>query len=296
MPPSDIRGLNDIERVHAPQPTIGYPVYLARIPGTLFLRNLVERRALIAQLIRRDFEQRYVGSVAGWIWGLIHPLVLLLCWTFVFQICLDIKLPRGEVTENYTLFLVAGYLPWLLFQETVQRSAGSLVESKNLITKTVFPSEIVPIAIFFSSLINHLFTLTLALAAIGLVSKFISPLALLLPVYMLLIGLLAVGVGWIVSSLHVYLRDTAQIVIVALTLWFWLTPIFINETQYPERLRFLLRWNPLAYLVRAYRNLLLSDQMPAAVEIAPLVAFSVGAFVIGGLFFRQLKRGFADVL
>ena len=56
-----------------------------RLPGTLFLRNLVERRSLLFQLVRRDFEQRFVGSAVGWIWGLIHPLVLLLSWVFVFR-------------------------------------------------------------------------------------------------------------------------------------------------------------------------------------------------------------------
>src|SRR5579871_2242795 len=83
---------------------------VTRIPGRHFVRNLVERRALVAQLVRRDFEQRYVGSAAGWLWGVIHPLVLLLSWTFVFQICLKITLPPGEVTQNYTLFLFCGIL------------------------------------------------------------------------------------------------------------------------------------------------------------------------------------------
>ena len=67
-----------------------------RIPGTLFLHNLVERRSLLFQLVRRDFEQRFVGSAMGWIWGLIHPLVLLISWTFVFQFCLGQSVPDGE--------------------------------------------------------------------------------------------------------------------------------------------------------------------------------------------------------
>jgi len=269
---------------------------LTRLPGTLFLRNLIERRGLLFQMVRRDFEQRYVGSAAGWLWGLIHPLVLLLSWTFVFQICLRVTLPRGEVTQNYTLFLMAGYLPWFLFQETVQRSAGCLVEHANLITKTVFPSEIIPIAVFFSSLINHCFTLALVLGAVWLWLDYVSISILLLPVYMFLVGLFAVGIGWIVSSLNVYVRDTAQVVSVILTLWFWLTPIFVNEDQYPENVRFLLQWNPLAFLVRAYRERLLSSRLPTWDEFAGIAAFSISAFVLGGLFFRHLKRGFADVL
>src|ERR1035437_3141644 len=90
-----------------------------RLPGTLFLQNLVERRSLLFQLVRRDFEQRFVGSAVGWIWGLIHPLVLLLSWVFVFQVCLGMPAPAGE--EKYSLYIFAGMLPWLLFSETVQR-------------------------------------------------------------------------------------------------------------------------------------------------------------------------------
>src|SRR5690348_9997261 len=140
---------------------------MPRLPGTLFARNLVERRTLLFQLVRRDFEQRFVGSAAGWVWGIVHPLVLLASWIFVFQWCLHTQLPANEVTQNYSLYLFCGFLPWLLFQETVQRSASSLLENSNLITKTVFPSEIVPVSIFLSSLINHLMALALVIAVVG---------------------------------------------------------------------------------------------------------------------------------
>src|SRR6202011_3879521 len=105
------------------------------IPGRRFAFNLVQRRTLLFQLVRRDFQQRFVGSAAGWIWGLIHPLVLLVSWTFVFSICLRQSLPPGQPGTS-PLFLFAGMLPWLLFSETVQRSSVSLVEHAPLITKT----------------------------------------------------------------------------------------------------------------------------------------------------------------
>jgi ABC-type polysaccharide/polyol phosphate export permease len=269
---------------------------VARIPGRHFVRNLVERRALVWQLVRRDFKQRYVGSAAGWLWGVVHPIVLLLSWTFVFQVCLKVRLPEGGVTENYTMFLFAGFLPWMLFQETVTRSAASLVEHANLITRTVFPSEVVPVSIFLSSLIHHLIGLALVIAAVGIVLKSFSPMVLLLPVYMVFVGLLGVGVGWIVSSLHVYLRDTGQVLTVAMTLWFWLTPIMITEQQIPERFHPLVAWNPMSWVVRAYRERLLSAVWPHWNELAVLAAYSATVFIFGGLFFRHLKRGFADVL
>jgi lipopolysaccharide transport system permease protein len=134
------------------------------------------------------------------------------------------------------------------------------------------------------------------MAAVKIWLGHFSLMVLMLPVYMLLLGLFAVGVGWIVSALHVYLRDTAQVVSVMLTLWFWITPIFITEQQFPEQFRFLVRINPLAYLVNAYRERLLLSKPPDWHELAILAGFAVATFVAGGLFFRHLKRGFADVL
>jgi ABC-type polysaccharide/polyol phosphate export permease len=266
------------------------------LPGQHFLRNLVERRNLLFQLVRRDFTQRFVGSAAGWLWGVIHPLVMLVSWTFVFQSCLHVRLDPGELTQNFPLFLFAGFLPWLLFQDTVTRSASSLLEHQNLITKTMFPAEVVPVSIFLSSLANHLIALALAMGAVGIWLRHISAAVLFLPVYMFFLGLFAIGIGWIVASLHVYLRDTAQVVAVVMTFWFWFTPIFIQERDIPARLRFILKLNPLAYLVRAYRERLLSSRLPNLRELAAIAVWSVAAFIVGGLFFRHLKRGFADVL
>ena len=269
---------------------------VARIPGRHFLRNLVERRALVAQLVRRDFRQRYVGSAAGWLWGVVYPVVQLLIWIMVFKYWFRVSLQPGEVTTNYPVFLFCGILPWWLFQETVTRSAGSLVEQSNLITRTVFPAEVLPVSIFLSSMIHHLIAVALVVATVGLWQKTISPMIVLLPLYMLFAGMLAVGVSWVVSSLHVYLRDTGQAMGVLLNLWFWVTPIMISEQAIPEPFRAVVRWNPMSWFVTAYRQRLLSAQWPDWRELAVIAAWSVTVFVLGGLFFRHLKRGFADVL
>ncbi len=265
-------------------------------PGKHFFINLFERRTLLAEMVRRDFTRRFVGSSVGWIWVLVHPLVLLASWTFVFHYCLGMKVPPGQRTGNYTLFLFCGQLPWLLFQDTVARSSTCLVENSNLITKTLFPSEMIPVSIFLSSLMNHLMTLALALVAVAIWGEGLSAWPILLPVYMLLIGLFSVGLGWMVASLQVFLRDTSQFVLVALTLWFWVTPIFITLEQVPARFRFLMQLNPLSAAVSSYRDLLLVSKAPSGGELAWMAASSLGVFMLGGLLFRQLKRGFADVL
>ncbi|MCS7044125.1 MAG: ABC transporter permease [Bryobacteraceae bacterium] len=267
----------------------------ARLPGMMFLRVLRERRSLIYQMVRRDFEQRFVGSAAGWLWTLIHPLVLLLSWVFVFQFCLKVPPPPG-VGDSYTLFLFCGYLPWLLFQETVQRSANSLVEQASLITKTVFPAEIIPVTLFLSALLSHTIAVMVAVVMVRWMTGHFSVLVLLLPVYTALLGLFAIGVGWLAASLQVFLRDTAQIVVVVLTGWFWLTPIFVDESYFPPAARFLVKYNPLALVVKGYRQRLMTYEPPSWQELALLAAVAGAAFFLGGIFFRHLKRGFADVL
>ena len=266
------------------------------LPGTYFLQNLVASRSLLYQLVRRDFEQRYVGSVAGWLWGVIHPLVLLAVYTFVFVYAFGMRLPQGEVTDSYPLFLFAGMLPWLLFSETLQRSASSLVDYSSLIKKTVFPAEIVPLSIFLSTLISHLLAMVLLIGIVGIRDHHVSPALLLLPVYFLVVGLFSLGLAWIAAALQVYLRDTAQVLTVVLTAWFWLTPVFLFEGQFQGKLSIVLKLNPLTYVVRAYRDCILGTQVPALTDFLALTAFAVTAFFAGGLFFRHSKRGFADVL
>src|ERR1700724_1023126 len=99
------------------------------IPGRHFVKNLIYRRTLLFQLVRRDFEQRFVGSAAGWLWGLIHPLVLLADGTFVFPGSLRTTLRANEVTQNYSLFCFCGFLFRLLFQDSVTRSASPLLDN-----------------------------------------------------------------------------------------------------------------------------------------------------------------------
>ena len=271
-----------------------------RIPGSHFVRILLRNRSLIYQLVRRDFQMRYVGSLAGWLWGLIHPLVLLGVYTFVFVYAFGIKLPPEEVTQNYPLFLFAGMLPWMLFSESLQRSASALPEYSNLIKKSVFPAEVVPLTIFLSNLISHFLAVALMLVAAAIWLGQVSWTVIVLPFYVLILGLLTVGLSWIAAGLHVYLRDTAQILSVVLTAWFWLTPIFLYEEilrdKFDGRLAFLLVVNPMAYMVRFYRSTLLGNEISPWPDLLLMGLFSAVIFVAGGLFFRRMKRGFADVL
>ncbi len=247
-------------------------------------------------MVKRDFQQRYVGSAAGWIWGLIHPLVLLASYWFIFGHILNVAAGKTQARGHYSLFLFSGMLPWMLFSETLSRSTSSMLDQANLITKTVFPAEIVPITIFLSAMVGHLLAVTMLFAAVILTLHQASFSLLLLPLCSALLGLLAVGLSWISSSFQVYLRDTIQVVTVILIFWMWLTPIFVEEGFFHGKTHLVVILNPLTYVVRCYRDMLLSARAPALHDLAILAAVSTTVFVIGGLFFRHMKRGFADVL
>jgi lipopolysaccharide transport system permease protein len=260
------------------------------------LRNLLSRRALIGNLVLRDFQQRYVGSSMGWLWGLVHPAVMLASYWFVFGHVFQQKAAPDSGTSSFALYIFAGFLPWLLFQDSVQRSATSVVESSNLVTKTLFPSEVLPISIFFSNLMQHFLALMLLLGAVAVASQKIEPAIALVPVYLIFLALFTVGISWLAAGLQVFLRDTSQALAVIMTAWFWLTPIFFARDRLPHWMQPLARVNPLAQVVDAYRRAILAGRLPSAEDFGLLVGVSGVTFVLGGLFFRRTKRAFGDVL
>ncbi len=171
-----------------------------------------------------------------------------------------------------------------------------MLDQASLITKTVFPAEIVPITIFLSAMVGHLLAVAMLLRR-GVVTLHQASFSLLLlPLCSALLGLLAVGLSGISSSFQVYLRGLIQVVTVILIFWMWVTPIFVEEDFFHGRTHLVVVLNPITYVVRCYRDMLLSAHPPALHDLSILFAISVIVFILGGLFFRHMKRGFADVL
>jgi ABC-type polysaccharide/polyol phosphate export permease len=230
----------------------------------------------------------------GLFWAVVHPLVLLLCYTFVFSIVFKIR--AGTLaTGNFAIFLFCGILPWLYFQDTVLRCCNSVVENSNLIKKTVFPSEILPISLALSNVVTHLFGLAILLIVL-VFSGLLVWTSLFLPVYLFLLVVLSLGLGWLCAALQVFLRDTYQVVSVGMVLWFWFTPIFYSVEMVPSRMRMLILFNPLSYVVEGYRNSLLEGRLPDLGHLLVLLGFALFVFVLGGYVFRNTKREFIDVI
>lgn len=250
-------------------------------------KKLAANRNLLKNLVIRDLKHRYVGSVAGFFWSVIHPVVLLVSYTFVFSVIF--KQSLGP------LFLLCGLLPWLLFADTVIRNCSVITDNTPLITKTVIPAEILPISITLSNLVHHLIGMGILLVAM-IVFDGLHFSALWILLYMPMLLLLAQGLGWIAAGLHVFLRDTIQVLQILMFLWFWFTPVIYSADLVPENLRFLIHLNPMAVIVTGYRNSLLHLNQPSALEVLVVLGVSLGVFLLGGLLFRQAKPAFADVL
>ena len=261
-----------------------------------FLRKIYVQRGLIRNFVVRDLRNRYVGSFIGFFWSVIHPIVLLISYTFVFSIIFGQKPLPDTGTTSFSLFLFCSILPWLFFADTLQRSSTVVIDNANLVTKTLFPSEILPLTILLAGVVNHLIGFAILLGIIAFTLGKISLYILLVPVYFLLLMMFTLGISWLVASLNVFVRDISQVLSVILTFWFWFTPIFYSPDRFPAKLMFLVRWNPLAHVVIGYRDCLLRMRMPDLKVLLYLAAGSFFVFALGGLFFRNTKREFADVL
>ncbi len=187
------------------------------------MEDLLKSRSVLWLLVRRELRSRYAGSILGSSWNIIHPLFLIGIYILVFSSVMGKA--SGGTRGGYVVHLCAGLIPWLVFSEIVQRCTGILAENANFLKKLALPHEVLHLSVFFHSLIIHSIS---TIALIGLLWVFGVPLRLdVLLAFPLLvgIGLVATGLGMVLSALNLLLRDIGQITTIALQMLFWLTPI-----------------------------------------------------------------------
>ncbi len=251
---------------------------------------------LVQSFVKRDLQARYKGSAVGLFWSVIHPLIMLVLYTFVFSNILKIRVGAAEGTEYFALYLFCGLLPWNACAEGLGRSTGVILEHANLIKRAIFPSEVLPVYPVISGIVNQLIGLGILVAALVAVAHPLSPLVLALPILLLIQFALTTGLAWIIAGTTVFIRDLGQILGVLLTLWLFLTPIFYPPTMVPEQMRLLLIVNPMHVLVEAYRGVILRGQLPPWGSLAFLALSAVLVFLIGHRVFTRMQPAFADVI
>ncbi len=258
----------------------------------LFVRD----RSTIWTMVERDLKAQYVGSSFGFLWTVIEPLSQVLIFGLVFGFLLKTKPDPSSGTDSYFLYLVSGMMPWQFFSQSVGLSTGAIVGNSNLVKKAVgFPSEILPIIKVLTNVVSHLIAMVLLLVTIGIIMG-LTPYAPLFLLYMFLIVVFSIGLGWIVSSMNVYLRDVQKVVNVFIMAWMFLTPLFYSPEVVPKGLLPIYRLNPMYQAITGYRDAILAGRMLPAGGFLYLVGISFLTFAVGGVLFRKLKPGFAEVL
>jgi lipopolysaccharide transport system permease protein len=244
------------------------------------LRQLLRYRGLIQSLVARELKARYRGSVLGFFWSFINPLLLLLIYSFVFSVVLPGS--RSTELEPYALFMFCGILPWI--------SGG------NLIKKVLFPAEILPIVTVLANMVH--FFLGLPILVVFLI-YYQAPLqvteVIWFPVVLFVQFLLTTGLALIVSALTVHFRDIKDILSNVLTFWFFATPIIYSMNQAPASGRRFLNLNPFTHLAISYQEILFYPGPFGHWKWLVLTgAGSLVLFLVGYFLFDRLRDSFAE--
>jgi lipopolysaccharide transport system permease protein len=263
---------------------------------SLQLKALWQYRELLYFLVWRDLKVRYKQTALGVAWIALQPLASILIYTLVFSWLL--KVPSGNVP--YPVFAYAALLPWSYFAASLNRSSTSLVLSANLISKIYFPRLVIPISSVLSGLVDFgvsFFILIGMMLFYGIVPTWN---VLLLPLFILLAVMTALGFGLWLSALNVRYRDVTQLVPVMVQLWMYLTPVIYGSTLIPQRFQVLMSLNPMTGVVEGFRWALLGARLETAQAPGLLfyvsIAISLVVLVSGIVFFRYTERTFADVI
>jgi homopolymeric O-antigen transport system permease protein len=260
--------------------------------------HLWGHRRLIWQFARREVEGRYRASFLGILWSFVHPLTLLLVYTWVFGVIFRARWPAtrtGRLGE-FALVLFSGLVVFNVFAECLSRAPGLIVAVPSYVKKVVFPLEVLPVSLLASAAFHGLVSLALLLVFCRIVLGELPWTVLLIPLVALPAVFLCLGLTWLVASLGVFLRDLGHLVPLLVQVVFFMTPVIYPADAVPERFRVVMSLNPLAWVVENVRRLLFAGALPDWAGLGAWAAASAAVMVLGYAWFMKTKRGFADVL
>jgi lipopolysaccharide transport system permease protein len=246
---------------------------------------------ILVELVLKDLKSRYAQSVLGWAWAVLQPLSMMLLLTLLGWF---LNVPSGGAP--YPLFVLAALLPWTFFSNAVSQSGLSLVSHAALIRKIYFPRVLFPLASCLVALMDFLISLTL-LAAVSVYYGYRPAWCwVALPLVLAPVVLLSVGIGLAAAGVGVIARDTRFVVPFGLQLWLYATPVIYPVAAVPASLRPYILLNPLSGPVEAFRQIVLSAQLPSASLLLPSLAMAVVVLAVSYAGFRKFEMIFADVI
>lgn len=250
---------------------------------------------LFHNFVRQDFAGQFVGSIGGILWLFITPVVNIVIYSFVFRYVFGVRPPVEFGETSFVVFMMVGYLPWFAFADALGKAPRLLLEKAPLITKVMFPVNILPVVGALIPYLTHCIGFGLLLVYLAF-RGYLNALWLLLPVVFFLQLLFTLGLVAILSAFCVFLRDLQQLVALVITSWFFLTPIVypLSIIDNPD-IRLLYNVNPMHSFVELYRQIILAGELPLLnLQIAVVVALL--SYLLGGWLFMRIKHAFGDVL
>lgn len=261
------------------------------------LSRLLRYRPLIQSLVARELKARYRGSVLGFFWSFVNPLLLLLVYSFVFSVVLK---PRAQAEGPYAIFLFCGILPWTWFSSSVLESSTVLISGGNLIKKVLFPAEVLPIVTVLANMVHFLLGLPILFGFMA--AYHVVPNAGDLwwfPILILVQLVFTLGLALIVSSLTVHFRDLKDILGNLMTFWFFSTPIIYDMTLFRDWPigKTLINLNPFTHIAVSYQEILFYDGPFGHWKwLLAVGAASVALFLAGYFLFDRLRDTFAEAV
>ena len=254
-------------------------------------KELYDYRQMIFSLVKKELRGRYKGSVLGFLWTFINPLLQLLVYTFVFSIIMPNNI------EKFYLYLFVGLIPWLFLSGSMTGGAACIVNQKDMVKKIYFPREVMPVSYVASGFVNMLFCFIVIFAVVIVSGVGVNPVALLcLPIIMAVEFVMALGGAMLTSALTVYFRDLEYILGILMMAWMYFTPVVYSMEMVPERLRPLFNLNPMTPVINAYRDVLYYKQIPHLSTLLQGLILGVIVLIIGSISFIKLQKGFAEEL
>lgn len=253
-------------------------------------KNLYNYRELIKTSIKKDIGGKYKHSFLGVLWSFINPLLQIAVYAIIFPLIMKNDIP------NYTVFMVCGLIPWNYFATVINRSSFTVIENGNIIKKVYFPREILPLSVVTSETINFFISTIIIICFTLAYGMGLTPYVLLYPLVLLVQYVLLIGISLIVSSITVYFRDLQHFIGVLLQLFFYATPIVYALETIPENFRWILKINPMTYVIDGFRDIFYYQQMPDIKMLG--IVFVIGIVLcVGGYFiFSKLQKKFAEEL
>lgn len=255
----------------------------------MIIRDIYNYREMIISLVRKDLRGRYKGSVLGFLWTFVNPLLQLVVYSIVFSIIVKMGI------DNFSMFLFVALVPWIFFSSSITSGSTVILQQQDLVKKIYFPREVLPIAYVTSSFINMLFSFVVIFVAIIVTNHGINLRALLfLPIIMFIEYILALGFSFIASAITVYFRDLEHILNNLSMAWMYLTPILYTPEMVPEQYRTLFNLNPMTPIIIAYRDILFYKKVPTLSTLFGALSIGLLSLLLGFILFDKLKKGFVE--